>query len=77
MDIEAIKVVDNSSKHANDSELGEVHLRGGFIADMETLCGNVDTFIGYEVTKSPVNCAACEEIYKSIKSSRKKITFEK
>lgn len=75
MEIKAIKVVETSSRHGSSSDIGGIHLPGGLIAGMETLCGNVDTFNTYEDTNESVNCRACQEIYESIKQSRKKIKF--
>lgn len=75
MEVSAIKIVGLSS-HSVGDELGGVHIRGGFIAQHETLCGYVDTFLEYEDTSEPVTCAGCKEIYESIKSSRKRIKFD-
>lgn len=76
MEIQALKVIGLSSSDADAGEIGDVHIVGGFIAGLDTLCGNVDAGLEYEETNDLVNCSACREIYESIKKSRKRIKFD-
>lgn len=75
MTTQAIEVTNTDAKHADSDDLGTVHITGAFISGTETLCGNVDTGTGYAATSQSVTCAACAEIYQSIKKSRKRLTF--
>ena len=76
MTTRAVKIVNVENKHADSDDLGAVHISGASLSGTETLCGNVDTFTGYEDTIEPVTCEACAEIYRSIKASRKKLKFD-
>ncbi|MGY6294661.1 hypothetical protein [Vibrio parahaemolyticus] len=47
-----------------------IHISGGFLAGMETLCGNCDTLMPMKRVDKKVTCEACEEIYKSIQANK-------
>lgn len=51
--------------HGGDRGDGEVHIEGGSISGMETLCGHVDTMLPWESVPAdtPVTCPACWEVY--------------
>jgi hypothetical protein len=74
--VEIVKIVAVGDKHYNDTnDIGDVHIRVVEMYEFETICGISASGDKYEDTHEPVTCGACEEIYRSIKSNRKRVVF--